>query len=93
MGVDHDVNFNEMAETPVYQTESKTYVDSEWEECTARQAGFVMMVKTVSGDVKVNPSDWLVKYPSGMGLVNCVKSDEVFHKEFSLVEKEDNKEE
>ena len=90
MGQENQVNFKEMAETPVYQKEDKAYrlKDRPLDEevvclnVVAHQASVQLIFNTDAGQIKANPGDWVITNSNGEKLV-C--TDEEFKENYEEV--------
>ena len=95
MGQTSETSMEELATKPVYQKEKvfcKDKATSETYVCW--QPGILIMAKTVDGDVKVNPGDWMVVKTDELdsaeligGIVTWVFTDDQFNERFELVVK------
>lgn len=59
MGVPNNVNFEEMAEKPTYQTETRLYRKIPV-VVEAYQTNAPMIIHTLEGDMKAYPGDWII---------------------------------
>lgn len=91
MGQSNEVNFEEMANQPVYQKEKVFCKDkTSLETCVCWQPGIVMVMHISDADVKLEPDNWIVvrtdnKYQADEGTKE-IYTNVVFHERFTLAD-------
>lgn len=86
MGIGNDMDFEEMAAGPKYQTESKRYRKIPV-EITAYQTDVPMVVHTLEGDMQANPGDWII---TGIAGETYPCKNDIFKATYEEVKEENN---
>ena len=85
MGVPNNVNFEEMAKKPTYQTEPRLYRKIPV-SVTAYQTDKHLIIHTLEGEMKAEPGDWIITGIKGE-MYPC--KDDIFKATYEEVKKEE----